>query len=279
MDWFSFNGKFFREGTPVVSAGSRGLRFGDGIFETIRAVDGKLELVEAHFARLWKGLQTLRFRIPVHFTPEDLEKQILSVLIKNGHLQTARVRLTVFRGEGGLFDPVDHFPNLIIQSWALPADKHTWNSNGLVLGIYTLAKKAVDGLSNLKHNNFLTYSMAALHAKEQKWNDALVLNCHDRICDSCMANVFFVKNGAIYTPSLGEGCIAGVTRQYIIDKLRKLEYNIEQGSFTVEDLLAADEIFLSNSMYHMRWVQSLADRDFYNTLSAKINEQLFSTIP
>lgn len=279
MEWFNFNGKYLEQGTDVVSADNRGLRFGDGLFETIRAVDGKLELADAHFARLWKGMEKLQFNIPAHFSAEKLKEDISTVLKKNHHSKTARVRLTIFRSDGGLYDTVDHKPNYIIQSWALPQDQSTWNSNGLILGIYTQAKKTVDDFSELKHNNFLPYSMAALHAKSQKWNDALLLNSFDRICDSSMANIFFIKNGKIHTPSLNQGCIAGVTRQFVIDKLSSLEIKVEEGAYTVDDLLSAEEIFLTNSMYHMRWVQSLDDKKYSNTLSAEINAKLFATNP
>jgi Branched-chain amino acid aminotransferase/4-amino-4-deoxychorismate lyase len=232
MEFLVFNGKYFNEGAALVSANCRGLRFGDGLFETMKSINGQIEMIDEHFARLWKGLGILQFKIPAHFTPDTLQEEVIALLQKNGHLQNARIRITLFRGDGGLYDAISHIPNYLVQTWALPADKDTWNSNGLILGIYTEVKKSCDILSNLKHNNFLPYSMAALHAKSQKWNDAVLLNTHGRICDSTIANIFLIKHGIIYTPALEEGCIAGVMRRHIIKQLVELGYKVEQARIT-----------------------------------------------
>ncbi len=142
MGDFIFNGKFYKEGTAVVGAANRGLRYGDGVFETIKLKDEKLILADEHFARLWKGMTTLLFEIPKHFTPEKLAAEILALAKKNGHEQNARVRLQVFRGDGGLYDAVNHAPNYIIETWELAENNGELNSNGLVAGIYTDVKKA-----------------------------------------------------------------------------------------------------------------------------------------
>ncbi len=277
MEFFLFNGKFFPEGSTPLSVNSRGLRFGDGLFETMKSTNGHIEMIDGHFARLWKGLDILQFKIPAHFTPDSLEQEVLALLQKNSQLQNARIRITVFRGDGGLYDAVNHIPNYLIQTWELPGDKATWNSNGLILGIYTEVKKSCDKLSNLKHNNFLPYSMAALYAKSQKWNDAVILNTYGCICDSTIANIFLIKNNIIYTPALEEGCIAGVMRRHIIQQLTKLGYQAEQTRITVDELFSADEVFLTNSIFNIRWVQQMGDSKFANTLTEKINAAIFPT--
>lgn len=277
MESIFFNGKYFTKGLALISANSRGLRFGDGLFETMKSINGKVEMIDEHFARLWKGMDILKFKLSPHFTPDKLQQEVLALLKKNEHLANARIRITVFRGDGGLYDAVNHIPNYLIQTWALPEDKITWNSNGLILGIYTHVKKSCDILSNIKHNNFLPYSMAALYAKEQKWNDAVLLNTYNRICDSTIANIFVIKNGIIYTPALREGCIAGVMRKYIIKELTALNYQVEETEITVDELLSAEEVFLTNSIYNMRWVQHMGDKKLTNILTAKINSAIFPT--
>ena len=107
--------------------------------------------------------------------------QLEFLLRKNGHEDAARIRLNVFRGDGGLYDAVNNTPNYIIETWALPEGNGQWNSNGLVTGIFDDAKKSCDLLSNIKHNNYLLYILAALKAKKEKWNDAIVLNQFGRI--------------------------------------------------------------------------------------------------
>lgn len=277
MNYFILNGKICKEDTAVLSASSRGLRFGDGLFETIKSVKGQLEFLDEHLARLWKGMQVLQFNIPKHFTPDRLQEEIEDLLKKNKHVKNARVRLTVFRGDGGLYDDIDHRPNYIVQTWELADETGNWNSNGLVLGIYTDVKKSFDILSGLKHNNFLPYVLAAIHAKKQKWNDAIVLNTDGRLCDTTIANIFLIKDAVVYTPALQEACISGIIRRHIINSVALAGYELVEGHLTIADLENADEVFLSNSIYNMRWVGRIGDNQYNSIQSQKIYTNLFST--
>ncbi|MDB5277741.1 MAG: hypothetical protein JWR61_2696 [Ferruginibacter sp.] len=278
MNYFNYNGKIFVEGEAVIGADSRALRYGDGLFETIKAKNGLPELEDEHFARLWNGMRVLQFEIPKHFTPDKLHSEITTLLKKNRHENTARIRLSVFRGDGGLFDAKNHLPNYIIQSWPLPENSGEFNSNGLVLGVYEEAKKSCDILSNIKHNNYLPYILAALKAKGEKWNDAIVLNNHGRICDTTIANIFLIKEGIVYTPSLKEGCIAGIMRRKIIKELAD-NWQVIENEITLKDLQSADEVFLTNSIHIMQWVQRIDDTSYSNQHSQKIFKTIFATIP
>jgi len=269
-NFFNYNGKIYKEGTAIVSADNRGLRYGDGLFETMKLKNGELIFADEHFPRLWKGLKTLQFELPKHFTPELLQEQILLLAKKNENENSARIRLSVFRSDGGLYDAKDHLPNYIIQSLPLSTDAGKWNGNGLILGIYNDVKKSCDILSNLKHNNYLPSVMAALHAKKQKWNDAIILNAYNRICESTIANIFLIKNDIIYTPALSEGCVAGIIRGYLISKIFSLGFSLVEKEITIDELMNADEVFLTNSIYNIRWVQQIDNKKYSNDLTLKI---------
>ncbi len=277
MDHLNYNGKLYQSSSAVLPAGNRGLKFGDGLFETMKCINGNVEDLDEHFARLWKGLNTLQFNLSGLFTPDRLEEEILALLKKNAHQQAGRIRLTVFKGEGGLYDTVNHAPNYIIQTWPLPAGTGDWNSNGLVVGIYQDVKKNCDILSNIKHNNFLPYALAAMYAKKQQWNDALLLNTEGGICDTTIANIFLIKDAVIYTPDLQQGCIAGVMRKNILSKLTALNYTCVESKLNVTDLQAADEVFLTNSIYNMRWIQRFEERKYSCIMAQKIYAAIFST--
>ena len=186
--------------------------------------------------------------------------------------------MNVFRGDGGLYDAKNYLPNYIIQSWLLQDNNGEWNSNGLVLGIYEEAKKSCDILSNIKHNNYLPYILAALKAKKEKWNDAVILNTQSNICDTTIANIFLIKDDVIFTPSLKEGCVAGIMRKKIIQELMDRGWQIIEKEITKTDLQNADEIFLTNSIYNIRWVQHIEDTVYANTITQKIYAAIFSTI-
>jgi branched-chain amino acid aminotransferase len=168
-------------------------------------------------------------------------------------------------------------PHYLIEAWSLPESNGTLNENGLDCCIYYDALKIVDKFSNFKHNNFLPYFMGALYAKNEKCNDAIILNHHGRICDSTIANIFLIKDDFIYTPTLTEGCIAGVMRSFLIRTLKSNNSNVIEKDITVEEILNADEVFLSNSIYNMRWVKSIQSRNYSNSKIREIYHQLLQT--
>ena len=277
MNYFNCNDKVLKEGALVVGADNRGLRYGDGLFETIKMIKGKLILEDEHFARLWKGMQTLQFEISKHFTPDKLKEEIELLAKKNNHT-SARIRLNIYRGDGGLYDAKNHTPNYIIQTWLLPEGNGMWNSNGLVVGIYEDVKKTCDIISNIKHNNYLPYVLAALKAKKEKWNDAIILNTMGNICDSTIANIFIIKDGIISTPSLKEGCVAGIMRKKIIQELAATHFELIEKEITKDELISADEVFFTNSMYNIRWVQRIENKEYVTTITKKIYAVILPTI-
>ncbi len=278
MAHFIYNGKSYEAGRAVIGPDSRALRYGDGLFETFKSSNGQLLFAADHFDRLWNGLHLMQFNVPALLTPERLEHEIGELLKKNRHTGLARIRLTLFRGDGGLYDVMNHQPGYLVQTWALPENAGQWNSNGLVMGIHTDARKCRDVLSNLKHNNFLPYVLAALQAKKEKWNDAVVLNDAGRVCDSSIANIFIVKNGKVSTVSLEEGCIAGVMRKNIIRLLADHDIPVYESAITVDELMDADEVFVTNSILNARWVQQVAGKTYTSHFIQKIYSEILSTI-
>ncbi|MBU6159442.1 MAG: aminotransferase class IV [Bacteroidetes bacterium] len=243
----------------------------------MRSYKGRVALFEAHWARLTTDLPLLYFEKPVHFTADFLQAQIQKICEKNKHLDAARIRLTIFKGEGGIWeDPTTAF-NWLLQSWPLQEIKPAFNHNGLDIGIFKEAHKSCDRLSNIKSNNYLLYSVAAQYARTQKWNDALVLNQFGRICDTTIANIFFIKNNRLFTPALSEGCVNGVMRSTLLRYFADQQIDVEEGAYEVEQLMQADEIFLTNTIRGIRWVKSLEDKKFAQLQSMHLYNRFFSS--
>jgi branched-chain amino acid aminotransferase len=216
----------------------------------------------------------LGFEIPVLFTAEILEQNILALCRKNNHLENARVRISIFRGNGGLFDPESHRPHYLMQTWDLPEHYKKMNDNGLELTIYPPGRKSCDPLSNLKSNNALIYVMAAKYAKDQKCNEALILNTTGKIADATIANLFWVKDGTIFTNPFSDGIVAGVMREFLIDNLPRKGMQVSLQSIDPDELLEADEIFLTNALFGIRWVGSLGKKKFRKEASTLLYEDL-----
>ena len=219
----------------------------------------------------------MRFEIPGLFTKEKLSQEVLHLCKKNNAEELARVRLSVFRGNGGLYDG-DKVLQYVIESWPLNESVNKLNENGLVIDIYPDVEKSCDKFSNIKSANFLPYSMAAQYAKENKWNDCLVLNNSGGVADSTIANLFIIKEGVIVTPGLEEGCIDGVMRRHLLTQLQSAGIETTEATVTVSDIRNADEVFLTNAINGIRWVRLFRDKIYTNVRTLEIYNRFVRTI-
>jgi len=266
--YFNYNGRFFADDETVLSKDDRSYRYGDGLFETMKLINGNILLEDYHFERLFLGLDVLKFNIPVLFTKRQIEKEIKELSKKNECENSARIRLSVSRGNGGLYDCDNKF-SYLIECW--PLEQNGFIENGLNIDIFPDARKSIDVFSNLKSANYLPYVIAAIWAKENKLNDALILNQHERICDSTIANVFWVKDNKIFTPPLNEGCVAGIMRKKILELVaRNSDHGMQEAVLTQDILLQADEVFLTNATTGIRWVKECRGKVYKSTISRKI---------
>jgi branched-chain amino acid aminotransferase len=279
MNSICINGKIVPADKPVLMADNRGYRYGDGLFETMKLIRGKIILESYHFERLFAGLKLMKFQIPSLFTTDKLRQDILKLCKKNKCTDLARVRLSVFRGNGGLYDENKSLQYLI-ECW--PADElvNQINQKGLIIDIFPDAKKSCDIFSNLKSANYLPYVMAAQFAEKNKLNDCLVSNVKGRIADATIANIFLVKNNLIITPASGEGCVNGVMRRYLIEQLRSAScgFELREGVVTKSDIETFNEIFLTNAMYGIRWVKQFRDKTYVNTQTLKIYKEFIKPL-
>ncbi|MBI1341374.1 MAG: 4-amino-4-deoxychorismate lyase [Terrimonas sp.] len=278
MNKMIFNGRTINADTLIIGADNRGLRYGDGIFETMKMIKGRVILPELHIERLFTGLKLLGFDIGPHFSPSGLEEQMNQLCFKNNCTKQARIRLMVFRGNGGLYDPENNKVNYVIQAWPLNDSILTINENGLEIDIYQDARKSCDLFSNLKSANFLPYIMASFFAKSNKLNDCLVLNQFGRIADATLANIFIIRDRQIMTPPLSEGCVAGVMRKHIIQQMALKGNAIHEHIITPQDIANAEEVFLTNAIYGIRWVKQCGRTRFTGAATKELYLQIISPL-
>ncbi len=278
MNYISINGKIQPGDEPALLVSNRGYRYGDGLFETIKLVNQKIRLESYHFERLFSGLLLLQIEIPKLFTVIKLREEIPELCKKNECEQRARVRLSVFRGNGGLHDE-ERALQYVIECWPLDESVNKLNENGLLIDVYPGARKSCDVFSNLKSANFLPYSMAALYAKENKLNDCLVLNSAGNIADSTVANIFLIKEDKFITPGQDQGCVGGVMRRYLLEKMQNAGYDVEKTIVSETDIEQADEVFLTNAINGIRWVRQFRDKVYTNTRTVEIYNRFVRTVP
>lgn len=279
MNSVCINGKIVSADKPVLMADNRGYRYGDGLFETMKLIRGKIILESYHFERLFAGLKLMKLQIPSLFTTDKLRQGILQLCKKNECNDLARVRLSVFRGNGGLYDENKDLQYLI-ECWPVNKSLNQINKKGLVIDIFPDIKKSCDIFSNLKSANYLPYVMAAQFAEENNLNDCLINNVKGQIADATVANIFLVKNNLIITPASGEGCVNGVMRRYLIEQLRSGSggFELREGVVTKNDMETFHEIFLTNAMYGIRWVKQFRNKTYANTQTLKIYREFIKPL-
>jgi len=258
MEFVNINGEILDGQKTSIS------RPAEGIFETMKATKGKIFLEELHFEILFHGFDVMKFTAPRFFTAEKFSKEIFELCEKNDSKGLVRVRLTIFpENDEGL--------NYIIETSSLEILQES-----LIIDIYPLAGKSCDDFSNLKKTNRFPYDEAARFAGENGFDDVLVLNEHGRICDSTISNVFWIKDGKIFTPPLSEGCVAGVMRRWIMEKLQAVSYELQEKKCEVEELENADEIFLTNAIRGIRRVRQFSGRKLMDERVKEIIQSLSS---
>ena len=263
--FINYSGKLLEAALPAITASNRSLRYGDGLFESMRWEHGELSLAGFHFERLFHGLGVLQMEWTEDFNAGYLKDQIAELCIMNNQ-ETARIRLNVFRTESPALFPVNNRLQFIIETADLPDPK----PEPLRVGIYAEEKKSTGILSNLKTNNYLIYIMAAKHAHQNGFDDALVLNSADRLCEATSSNVFFIMGRNIYTPPLSEGCVAGVMRRHLLNRLPEQGFSVNEIPITKEMIMDMDEGFLTNAIREIRPVSRIVNREFPQKLTSAI---------
>jgi branched-chain amino acid aminotransferase len=255
----NFNGNLIDPQTPIATAANRSLRFGDGVFETMYWDGQKIENLDFHFDRLFKGLMILQFDLSDGFTKEFLSEEIKKLCENNSAYVRARVRLNIFREDGAVLLPVGNKPVFVIETAAYPEE----NLTPLRLTIYKGEMKSTGVLSNLKTNNYLLNILAIQFAKDNGFDDAIILNSRGNICEASSSNLFMVQKGVLFTPALSQGCVAGTKRRELLDILPSLGFQVEETIITKEMIFEVEEIFLTNAIRPIRPVICI-DNTYYS---------------
>jgi branched-chain amino acid aminotransferase len=263
------NGRFISSDEPLFTAANRSFRYGDGVFETMKISKGRILLEQYHYDRLFLSLRMLQ--IGNSLEASKLTELIQQLCRQNDCAELGRVRLAVFRNDAGEGE-------FVIEAVPLPQSLNEWKEEGLVIDLYPYSRKNADAFSNLKTSNFLTYVLAELFAKEKVIDDAIVLNAFNRLADSSKANIFLVKGKEIFTPALHQGCVSGVMRRFLLEQLKENGNRIHQAEVSEEELRDADEVFLTNSIYDIRWVRQYREKVYSSEQARSIYEKIISPL-
>ncbi len=272
-DLVNVNGELMPGDRPVISLDNRAFHFGDGLFESLRIVEGKPCFVDAHWARLITGAELLRIKLPPGLDREAFERWIVELVKLTGRDQ-ARCRFTLFRGGGGHYRPEQHEGVFTIEVKSMAHPYHSLNEQGLVVDIWPEMRKPINELSRHKTLNCQYYIMGALWSQQRGLDDCLLQNERGNIIESSNGNLFIVSNGVLYTPSLADGCIGGVMRAQVINLALANGIKVYECSLNPQNLLAADELFFTNAVRGPQWVGTYRTKRYSHRMSGTITDLL-----
>ncbi len=271
-NYVCYDNKFYEEDKPIFRL-NRAMKFGDGVFESIRVVSGKVKYLDFHIERMKKGLDALEINCSKGDI-EILKVCIEQLLIKNEIEGGATLRIIAQRSGLGKYTPEANQVFFYIETERLSEDNFVLNKDGFNLGISEKVTIYPNQFSGLKTLNALHYVMAGKEKLESNFDELVLLNPEGFLVEGASSNLFLAKGKKIYTPDLKHGPIAGVMRRVVIGKLLQMGYEVEESSLVPSDLEQADEIFFTNSIKGIQWVASYAKKRYFKKVSTKLVERI-----
>lgn len=274
MLYVNNNGELLDNAGYTIRTGNRAFLYGDGVFESVRILNGRPINLENHISRMLEGAHRLKMRPPSYFNLEFFESKIIELVTKSGIAGGGRCRISLDRAIGGTYMPEANEVEYFIEVYPLENNQFELNSKGKEIDIFMELKKSKTSLSNFKTKNGLVYIIAAITAKEKGLDDYLLTNHNGGILESTNSNLFVVSNGVLYTPGLEEGCLAGTMRMQVINLALENGIKVYECNILPQNLLVADEIFLTNAIQGITWVSGYRTKRYFNTIARKLVDLL-----
>ncbi len=258
--WIYLNDRFVPKEEAVVSVFDHGFLYGDGVYETLRAYRGRVLHLAEHLARLERSAFRLQLHLPVG--RERLADLLRESLARN-QLQDAYLRITVSRGAGeiGLDPALCKAPTLVIIAKPFQPYPESIYTEGVSVIVARTRRNLPEALPpQVKSLNFLNNILAKMEAKAAGVHEALMLNHREELTEGTTSNVFVVRDGRLRTPAVACGILDGITRGRVLQLASELGIPSEEGRLTVEDLMRAEECFLTNTTQEVLPVTRVGDR-------------------
>ena len=271
--FINFNGDIRSSDDKLLTINNRAFRYGDGLFESMRLMKGKLKFAGLHADRLQRGMKALKIdgysQMDEWFLQEKADEIGRRNKVKHG-----RLRLTVYRDAEGLYTPSQNKMGYGLELQPLDEPRYFLNAKGLIMDIFPDLPKPTNYLSNIKTCNSLIYIMAGLFKKQNKLDDVFLLNQNGFLCEAGSSNIFIYYQKHLYTPALSEGCVEGVMRQVVISIAKQHAIPVTEAQINPEILYEADEVFLTNASVGIQSVMGFGVRRYFNELSKFLLDEL-----
>ena len=273
MKYQIHNGKFYRVDENLIHSSNRGFNYGDGFFESIRISNGKAPFIHLHWKRLIVACNILQIKIPESLTLKTFHNQVLLLAQKNGE-QNSRVRFQGFREGAGRYTPDKSELGWSVTSLELENSNYELNKVGLKVGLCDTVTINPLPQSAFKSTNAVPYILASMEAKKHGWDDCFLMDASGFLAEATGSNLFLVRGNEVITPDLSNGGVAGVMRDVVLSTSKEIGLEPKVGLLKFEDVMAADECFLTNAARGIQWVGGVEKKRFFKKKSEKLTEHL-----
>lgn len=274
----NFNGTIVSQEANIL-AQNRAFLYGDGVFETVKIIDSKILFLEDHYFRLMSSMRIVRMEIPMNFTMEYIEEQILS-LVKNNKIDvSARARITVYRNDGGYYLPQINTVSFLIHATALENNLYSIDQKDYEVDLYKDFYVTKQLLSSIKTTNKIINITGSVFADENGLDNCLLLNDNKNVIEALQGNIFMLNGNKLITPPVSEGCLNGVMRKQVLGLAKKIE-NLEVVEEVISpfDLQKADELFITNVIKGIQPITKYRKKEFKVTLANQLLQLLNENI-
>jgi len=271
----NYNGQLYSSET-ILSNSNRGFLYGDAVFETVKIVNNEVLFLEDHYFRLMSAMRIVRMEIPMNFTMEYFEEQILILVNTLNYSQSARARITVFREDGGNYLPETNTVSYLISASKLQSEHYSIVNNQYEVDLYKDYYVAKHLLSSIKTTNKIINVTASIFAKENSLDNCLLINENKNIIEALQGNLFMLVDNKLITPPISEGCLNGIMRKQIISIVKKMpNLIVAEEPISPFELQKASELFITNVIKGIqpitRYRKTEYKTDFANKLLKELN--------
>lgn len=274
----NFNGNIVAQDDNILTQ-NRAFLYGDGVFETLKIVNNKILFLEDHYFRLMASMRVVRMEIPMNFTMEYFEQQVLSLANQQNISSSARARITVFRKDGGLYLPKTNEVSFLIHATALESTSYAINTGEYEVDLYKDFYVTKQLLSSIKTTNKMINVTGSIFAHENGLANCIILNDTKNVVEALQSNLFMFAGNKLITPPVSEGCLNGVMRKQILALAKKVEgIEVLEEIISPFDLQKADELFLTNVIMGIQPITKYRKKEFTSKLAHLLVQKLNESI-
>jgi branched-chain amino acid aminotransferase len=274
----NYNGSLV-ENSGIAIHQNRGFLYGDTVFETIKTLDNKVLFLEDHYFRLMASMRIVRMEIPMSFTMEYMEEQIISLVNTLEKAASTRVRFSVFRQSGGFYLPKTNAVEFIITAEPLENALYSFDDSSYEVELFKDFYITKQLLSTIKSSNKMVQITGSVFAHENGYDNCLLMNDEKNVVEALQSNLFMLTGNKLVTPPVLDGCLNGVMRKQILAIARKVEgLEVVEESISPFDLQKADELFLTNVIKGIQPITKYRKKEYQSELASELLKKLNAQI-